>query len=106
MTRPASKPRWPPGERDVRAWRRAHPAATLTEIEQTLDARLQAARAELLAEVAADAPDDVARCPDCGGRLVGRGTRTRTLRTQGDTPLPLMRPYGWCPACNAGVFPP
>lgn len=93
-------------ERDIRAWRRAHPAATLTEIEHTLDTRLHAARAELLAEVAADAPDDAARCPDCGGRLVGRGTRTRTLRTQGDTSLSLTRAYAWCPACAAGVFPP
>jgi hypothetical protein len=93
-------------ERDVRAWRRAHPEATLTEIEQRLDAGLRQARADLLAEVAADAPDDVLRCPGCGGRLVRRGERTRTLRTPGDVPLPLTRSYGWCPACAAGVFPP
>lgn len=93
-------------EREVRAWRRAHPAATLTESEQPLDPRLHVARAELLAEVAADAPDDAVRCPDCGGRLVGRGTRTRTLRTQGETPRPRTRPYARCPVCDAGGFPP
>jgi len=91
---------------DVRAWRRAHPEATLTEIEQALDERLHAARAALLAEVAADAPATETRCPACGGRLVRRGQRTRTVRTAGDAPLELTRPYLSCPACGAGVFPP
>ena len=93
-------------ETDLRVWRRLHPDATLTEIEQRLDAGLRDARAALLAEVAADAADDAARCPDCGGRLVRRGTRARILRTQGDATVPLIRPYGWCPACEAGLFPP
>lgn len=34
-------------EREVRAWRRAHPKATLTEIEAELDPRLGAVRAAL-----------------------------------------------------------
>ncbi len=91
---------------DLRRWRRAHPEATLTEIEQALDARLHAARADLLAEVATDVPDDEPRCSTCGERLMRRGTRTRTLRTQGDAPLSLTRPYLWCPACDAGLSPP
>ena len=93
-------------ETDVRAWRRAHPEATLTEIEAALDARLAPARAGLLAEVAGDVPEDEERCPDCGARLVRRGERTRTLRTQGDAPLEVTRPYLSCPACGAGLFPP
>ena len=91
---------------DVRIWRRAHPDATLTEIEHELDVRLAAARAALLAEVAVDAPDDQACCPTCGGPLVRRGTRTRTLRTTGDTPVALARSYLSCPACGTGGFPP
>jgi YgiT-type zinc finger domain-containing protein len=90
----------------VRVWRRAHPDATLTEIERALDDRLHAARAALLAEVAADAPDEEARCPECGGRLARRGERTRTLRTAGDAALELTRPYLRCLVCGAGVFPP
>jgi len=78
----------------------------LTEIEAALDARLAPARAELLAEVAADVPEEEERCPDCGERLARRGDRTRTLRTQGDAPLELTRPYLRCPACGAGLFPP
>ncbi len=93
-------------ETDLRAWRDAHPAATLTEIERALDTRLAAARAILLAEVAAAAPDPAPRCPSCGGPLVQRGRRTRTLRAAGDAPLALTRAYLTCPACDAGVFPP
>jgi hypothetical protein len=91
---------------EVRAWRHAHPHASLTEIERELDARLAAARAALLGEVAADAPTDDPRCPDCGGPLVRRGGRTRTLRTTGDAPVALTRSYLSCPACGAGVSPP
>ena len=94
-------------EREVRAWRRAHPAATLTEIEVALDARLREARAGLLADLAGDAVADAEeRCPDCGDRLARRGSRTRTLRTQGEASLPLTRSYLTCSACGAGLFPP
>lgn len=91
---------------DLRAWRRAHPDATLTEIEHALDARLDPVRATVLAAVAADVPDDAVRCPDCGERLRPRGMRTRTLRTAGDAELALTRPYLTCPACRIGLFPP
>lgn len=91
---------------EVRTWRRAHPNATLTEIERELDARLTAARAALLAEVAVDASADDPCCPDCGGAVVRRGERTRTLRTTGEAPVPLTRPYLQCPVCGTGVFPP
>jgi hypothetical protein len=93
-------------EADLRRWRRAHPDATLTEIEQALDARLDAARAGLLAELAGDVPEDEERCPGCGERLARRGVRTRTLRTAGDAPLELTRAYLTCPACGAGLSPP
>jgi hypothetical protein len=93
-------------EEEVRAWRRAHPRASLTEIEQAFDTRLAQARANLLAEIAADAPEGTRRCRQCGGPLVGRGKRTRILRTTGDAEMALTRDYLSCPACSAGVFPP
>lgn len=93
-------------ERELRRWRAAHPDATLYEIETTLDARLRGARAALLAEVAADVRDETPRCAECGGRLVRRGMRGRTLRTAGDAPLALSRPYLICPVCATGLFPP
>lgn len=92
-------------EQEVRAWRQAHSRATLTEIEGELDRRLQAARAALLEEVAAGAVEDQ-RCPTCGGALLARGSRERTLTTQGNEPLALRRRYLHCPACESGLFPP
>ncbi|MBA2556227.1 MAG: zinc ribbon domain-containing protein [Chloroflexi bacterium] len=96
---------FPVAEQEVRAWRRAHPRATLTEIERELDTRLRAARAALLAEVAGDGEADDARCPTCGGPLVTRGQRARTLVTDGDATLPLTRADATCPACGTGLFP-
>ena len=102
--------RWPalPAEadQDLRRWRRAHPAATLSAIEAALDARLRELRAGLLTDLAEDVPPAVGRCPTCGAALVRRGTRQRTLRTQGEQVLTLHRPYASCPACGAGVSPP
>ena len=91
---------------EVRTWRRTHPTATLTEIERELDRRLAAARADLLAEIAAELPEGNGPCPQCGEPLVRRGERTRTLRTTGDASVVLTRAYLHCPACGTGLFPP
>lgn len=90
---------------ELHAWRETHPDATLTEIEQAVDARLRAVRAALLAEVIG-ADEAEPRCPDCGGRLVRRGRRSRTLVTQGDETVELLRTYATCPVCGTGLFPP
>lgn len=92
-------------EQEVRAWRQTHPQASLTEIEQELDHRLQAVRATFLGELAAGAVAEQ-RCPACGGALLARGRRERTLTTQGNEPLSLKRRYLHCPACDSGLFPP
>src|SRR5687768_2606232 len=93
---------------EMTAWRRAHPMATLLDIEHAVDSRLAAARARLVQNVAqattaADwraAPEaDHPICPQCGTRLRPNGTYTRHLTTQGDHSLPLDRTYGVCPDC-------
>lgn len=91
---------------EVRRWRADHPEATFTEIEQAVDAQLRAVRAGLLAAIVGTDDDPDAACPDCGNRLIRRGTHTRTLWTQGDVPVALTRSYATCPACKAGLFPP
>ncbi|MDQ3549418.1 MAG: hypothetical protein M3439_11445 [Chloroflexota bacterium] len=89
----------------MRHWRAEHPQATLTEIEREVDRQLDAVRADLVREMAVTgAAFDV--CPDCGAPLVQRGTRERTLITDGDEPLRLQRVYASCPACGNGLFPP
>jgi len=67
--------RWTEVERELRPWRMAHPDATLTDIEAAVDARFQAIRATVLAELATEVPVAAERCPHCGGALGARGNR-------------------------------
>jgi hypothetical protein len=90
----------------MQSWRTAHPRATLTEIEQELDRQLATVRAQWLTELAGTSPADMGVCPDCGGALVRRGERARSLRTTGDQDIVLRRPYATCSRCGRGLFPP
>jgi uncharacterized protein YlaI len=108
-----------------------HPHATLREIEQELDRRLEQLRAKVLADLALDerlarlrarmltdttlqsaAADlreqPVARpaCPDCGGRLVLAGQEERVVTTTFDQALAVTRSAMVCTACHRRVFPP
>ena len=99
----------------MKAWRQAHPHATLMEIEAELDRRMRALRGEMLEDLAqasqlADlreiAEEERPACPQCGARLGPRGRETRTLRTDGDHKITLERSYAVCPHCRTGFFPP
>ena len=96
-------------------WRREHPRATLTEIEDALDERLDALRARMLeetvlaSEAAAFAGANEAErpgCPACGEGLVSLGTAERRLLTDGGREVRLRRGYGRCPSCGTELFPP
>lgn len=96
-----------------RAWRAAHPTATLSEIEQALDQRWARARARVLEDAAllsaaADLRTGPGRpaCPSCGGRMHADGQEVRRLTTAGDQPLTLRRSRARCPVCGTGLFPP
>lgn len=96
-----------------RAWRAAHPTATLTEIEDDLDRRLHGMRARLLEDAAvrsatADLGRTAARpaCPACGAPMQADGREQRRLTTTGDEVLTLTRSHARCPACGTGLFPP
>jgi hypothetical protein len=98
----------------LRGWRDAHPRATLQEIEQELDRRLEQMRARMLADLAlASAAADLQQeererpcCPDCEEPLRDQGTHPRTLLTLGNQAVELRRDYGTCPRCGSGLFPP
>jgi NADH pyrophosphatase NudC (nudix superfamily) len=119
MKKPMNDALWQQLTQDVmtgmREWRLQHPKATLREMEQELDTRLNRMRARMLedmalASAAADWTDtsrgEQPTCTDCGQPVQPRGTETRTLQTQGGQELHLTRQYGTCPACGAGLFPP
>ena len=101
---------------ELAAWRRAHPRATLTEIEAATASALQRLQARYLrdlvaaspsADLAALAPAGRPPCPACGGLLEARGQRTRAVLTPGQAvPVPITRSYAVCSACGAGLFPP
>jgi hypothetical protein len=94
-------------EPTMKAWRVAHPAATLVEIEAEIDRQLATARAALLTDLLAETPAAVpTTCPACGHPLVPRGRHTRQLYTEGGELVFVTRQYARCPACGAGLFPP
>lgn len=99
-------------------WRLQHPTATFAEIEAELDERLAGLRARMLEDLALASRartvagragatgDERVACARCGGRLIGQGAHSRTLRTQRDKPVRLQRDYARCSACGAELFPP
>lgn len=96
-----------------RAWRGAHPTASLTEIEDALDERWARARARVVEDAAvasaaaqARAWAERPRCPACGAAMRADGQGARRLTTTGDQVLTLRRARARCPACGAGLFPP
>lgn len=102
-------------EADLTAWRRQHPTATWQAIEQALDRRLAAVRADLLTALAHASPAADWRtaasaeqpvCPDCGTPLQPRGQHPRQIMTHGGQTVTLDRQYGVCPGCGTGLFPP
>lgn len=101
---------------ELTAWRRAHPRATLAEMEDVVEEVGQRLRARALADVVrASASADLAArpadarptCPSCGGPLEARGRQRRRVRpARQRAPLEIERTYAVCTACGAGLFPP
>lgn len=96
---------------EVAAWRRAHPRATLTEIELAVEAavgRLQGRLVEDLANgVGAELAEERPTCAECGRPMVRRGRRKReVLLARRAEPLRLEREYWGCSSCGTGLFPP
>ena len=97
------------GER-MRAWRKAHPKATMYEIEIELEEQIAVLRAQMLAEAAGGGEvmegKAGAACPVCGARMEKDGRRKRKLKLTGGQTIELDRQYMRCPQCGYGVFPP
>ena len=98
---------------ELAAWRAAHPRATLREIEDAVEAQLAQLRDRLVGDtirtsaLAAGAPPtERPVCPGCGGRLQAKGVQRRRITTHRGGSVEIARPYGQCPRCGAGLFPP
>jgi hypothetical protein len=101
---------------ELAEWRRAHPKATLTEIETAVFEAMQQLQAQAMGEVvqASTAADHAALpsderpcCATCGGQLEPRGRQRRRIRPERQRAvLDLDRSYAVCATCGAGLFPP
>jgi RNase P subunit RPR2 len=96
-------------------WRVQHPRATMREIEDAVDERLDRMRTRLLADAAMASeaadwreapPEERPRCPECREPLQARSRQTRRLQSQGRGEVVLERSQGTCPSCGASLFPP
>jgi ribosomal protein S27AE len=96
-------------------WRQAHPKATLREIEAAVIEQMSRLTARLIQDLALSSSTtqwssqsgaDRPRCPHCGTILQARGLHHRHLQSTGGQDLDLVRNYGTCPTCGAGLFPP
>ena len=102
--------------RELVGWRKAHPKANLTQIEdavfeamQRLQARAleQVVHASVVADVAAQSAEDRPHCPTCKAVLEPRGRQRRTIRpARQRRSLELHRTYAVCAECGTGLFPP
>jgi YgiT-type zinc finger domain-containing protein len=95
----------------LRVWRRAHPDATLYEMERETMRRMAELQAHILEELSKDLPPEenqeaATQCPECGAKMQRRGEIERQLQGMGGQNLHLKRDYWVCPACGAGLFPP
>jgi len=96
-------------QQQVAAWRRAHPRATLTEIEQAVEQATRQLGYWLVATLAEGeaSPPERPRCPQCQTPMERRGRKPCDLLVAHQPqPLQLERAYYVCPACGAGLSPP
>jgi uncharacterized protein with PIN domain len=100
--------------REVMRWRKKHKRATLTEIEDTVDAELARMRAQMIQDLAmasetADlrslAKEERPQCPQCGRPLVANGQQRRELVTDHEEGVELERSKGYCRHCKLSFFP-
>ena len=94
---------------EVAGWRRAHPRATLTEIEQEVEAATRGLTRWLVEELAGEETagrEERPQCPRCRTAMERRGHRVReVLVAHQPQAVRLERAAFVCPACHAGLSP-
>ena len=90
-------------------WQQANPLATLTDIEEAVEAELAQLRKRLVEEMVREkeaASQEEPDCPQCGERMVKNGRRQRKLKGKEGQTIALERQQWRCLACGATLFPP
>lgn len=100
---------------DIQQWRKAHKKASLTDIENTVDAELAQMRAQMIEDLALaselanlnELPTERRPlCPACGKPLSANGKQKRQLVTEHEQTVNLTRSKGVCSQCGLSSFPP
>lgn len=95
--------------RKMRQWREVNPKATLTEIEEAVEAELAQLRKQLveaMIQEGAAGPQEDPGCPQCGQKMVKNGQRQRKLKGKEGQTIELDRQQWRCLSCGATLFPP
>jgi len=95
--------------RKMDQWRQDHPNATLTEIEEAVEAELGQVRKQLVERMAAagaETEQTAPACPQCGEKMVKNGRRRRKLKGKEGATIQLDRQQWRCLDCGATLFPP
>jgi transposase-like protein len=95
--------------RKMSQWRRANPKATLTEIEEAVEAELAQLRKQLVEEMVqegAAGSQEEPDCPQCGQKMVRNGRRRRKLKSKEGQTIQLDRQQWRCLSCGTTLFPP
>lgn len=93
----------------MRQWRQANPTATLTEIEEAVEAELAHLRKQIVEEMVQEKVTELPEkpdCPQCGGKMAKNGRRQRKLKSKEGQTIQLNRQQWRCLSCRATLFPP
>ena len=95
--------------RKMSQWQKANPHATLTDMEEAVEAELAKLRKQLVEEMVREkevASQEAPDCPQCGQEMVKNGRRQRELKGKEGQTLQLDRQQWRCLSCEATLFPP
>jgi transposase-like protein len=95
--------------RKMSQWQQANPHATLTEMEEAVEAELAKLRKQLVEAMVQEkeaAFQEEVECPQCGESMVKNGRRHRKLKGKEGQTLQLDRQQWRCLSCGTTLFPP
>jgi len=90
-------------------WQQANPQATLTEMEEAVEAELAKLRKQLVEAMVQEkeaAIQEEVEYPQCGKSMVKNGRRQRKLKGKEGQTLQLDRQQWRCLSCGTTLFPP
>ena len=93
----------------IQEWESENPEATLTEIEEAVDAELAGLRKVLIERVTnkeKEGEPEKVSCPRCGQAMMRNGQKKRELKSKGGEKVTIERDQMRCHHCGMTLFPP